>query len=732
MSPAAQSPQARAGTPIFRRLLLAFAAVTLVPVLALSLWVYRVAWENAREEIHEKHGLLARNLASPLYEYLDKHRAMLRLAADRVADAYPRWKGEELAHLLEDLLESYADLDMLAALEESAGTTRLLGAVRRENGGFTLLARLPPGGLPRELFVHPRDGSPLPLSSSGVRRSPYTGRPAVFLSAAHPVDATRRVRLLAELNVDAVERLRRTVRFGRKGHSAIVDQFGRVVAHPNPQWMAEMKDIADWPIVEKMLAGETGVTTFYSPFIGEDMVAGFASVPQFGWGIMVPQPLSEVKEKVWRYMGQHLLWLAGGLVATFVLAFYLALWITRPVNRLAAASLALDPDLTSPSPSLSPVSRRAPREVNQLSQALNQLLKRLAERQHQINTIVDHAPLLFLIADAEGRVRFAAGRLLSLWRHAGDLKDASLQSLFAGRLELDELLQRLRGGESRWLTLRSGDDTVLDLWFCPTLDEAGRVEQIILVGSDVSDSYLASRTAQLLEDNRRLLQRALSAEEEQRQRLARELHDQLGQDLAATRNYAAAIAQTVERELAEVPQALRPTVAALGDYAKRIADIAAHVQGNVRAMLERLRPETLDELGLVEAIREMLEAQKAQVAEVEFNVKPEVEAHLTDAALKTALYRIAQESLTNVAKHARAHHVEVSLCLEGKPPARVRLTVWDDGVGFTPARVRGGLGLAGMRERMAALGGKLDIESEPGQGCTVTAVAPLRPTAAPA
>ena len=104
--------------------------------------------------------------------------------------------------------------------------------------------------------------------------------------------------LLGELRTDLIEELRRTIRFGEKGHSAIVDKFGRVIAHPNPKWMEEMHDLSAQDLVQKMMRGESGVTEFYSPFLKEQMVAGYAAVPEIGWGVMVPQPKSEIERQV--------------------------------------------------------------------------------------------------------------------------------------------------------------------------------------------------------------------------------------------------------------------------------------------------------------------------------------------------------------------------------------------------------------------------------------------------
>jgi signal transduction histidine kinase len=141
----------------------------------------------------------------------------------------------------------------------------------------------------------------------------------------------------------------------------------------------------------------------------------------------------------------------------------------------------------------------------------------------------------------------------------------------------------------------------------------------------------------------------------------------------------------------------------------------------VQTLAFELRPSTLDEFGLVGALR-LLVARHGERARVpaSFSATP------TDARapveIETACFRIAQEALSNVARHARARHVEVTLTAQG---VALELTVRDDGVGFNVERLRTGPGLAGMGERAELAGGRLDIESAAGAGTTLRARFPL-------
>jgi len=136
----------------------------------------------------------------------------------------------------------------------------------------------------------------------------------------------------------------------------------------------------------------------------------------------------------------------------------------------------------------------------------------------------------------------------------------------------------------------------------------------------------------------------------------------------------------------------------------------------VQTLAFELRPSTLDEFGLVGALR-LLVARHGERARVRASFTAPTDAR-APVEIETACFRIAQEALTNVARHARARHVEVTLTAHD---LALEVTVRDDGVGFNVERLRTGPGLVGMGERAELAGGRLDIESAPGAGTTLRA-----------
>jgi signal transduction histidine kinase len=205
------------------------------------------------------------------------------------------------------------------------------------------------------------------------------------------------------------------------------------------------------------------------------------------------------------------------------------------------------------------------------------------------------------------------------------------------------------------------------------------------------------------------LRRVVEAQELERRRLARELHDETGQALTSILLGLRALDETLESEQSK---------AATGD----LRELVVATLQDVRRLAVELRPAVLDDFGLVAAL-EHLTASFAEQTGIAVDFGAALGDRRLPGEIETALYRLVQESLTNVVKHARAERVSIALTrMEGS----VKAVVEDDGQGFDPDRSDdGGFGLVGMRERLALLGGRLRIESSPGAGTTIAADVPL-------
>jgi signal transduction histidine kinase len=341
-----------------------------------------------------------------------------------------------------------------------------------------------------------------------------------------------------------------------------------------------------------------------------------------------------------------------------------------------------------------------------------------------LNAMSDGAALL----DHDGTILFGNRRLGEIARVPLEgLRGSRFQQLVApaerpsfGRF-LREATGRHAAGE---FAIVDGDASATPVWIAlstvplgghrgTTGPEARNGASVVMaIISDLTDRKRAEATR--LE----LMQRLISAEDDERRRIARELHDETGQALTAL----LVGLRVIEEQAVTID---------VQSAAQRLRGVAAETVDNVGRLARGLHPSVLDDKGLAAAARRHVsDFAKSFGVAVDLRLESIVSHPLPPLAATTA-YRILQEALTNVARHARARVVGVELKLEG---TTLELVVRDDGVGFDARAAlneASGLGLHGMQERVALLGGTVEIESRPGHGTVVRARIPVGPPPPP-
>ena len=347
-------------------------------------------------------------------------------------------------------------------------------------------------------------------------------------------------------------------------------------------------------------------------------------------------------------------------------------------------------------------------------------------RRAELQIILDVVPALIFYKDLEGRfvlVNRALAEAVGLPPEAFIGKtDADLGSPYAEARRADDrrVLDSgtpVRQREERLHTV-AGDRWLLTDKI-PYRDETGGIAGIIGLSVDITLRKQAEAALRASREQLRNFARRLQViREEERTGIAREIHDVLAQELTRLKLDLSWLGRRVARP---VDDGVRAGLAQKVSSMIELADVTIE---SVQKLATDLRPVVLDSLGLGPAIEWLAEDfQRRAGIRCAARVSPELPA--LERAQSTALFRIVQESLTNVIRHAGANSVEVALGAHG---ANLRLTVRDDGRGITPKEQADprSIGLLGMRERAALLGGETEIAPAPGGGTIVTVTAPLR------
>lgn len=337
------------------------------------------------------------------------------------------------------------------------------------------------------------------------------------------------------------------------------------------------------------------------------------------------------------------------------------------------------------------------------------------------------------------------GEQLNVWRSVGlenlgsstrsapavkEAQEIALQSETSRLFRLDALGDGLVAvGLCLPLRVREQAVGVLEVYGPEALAENNTVSILESLTSQAASAFENARLYGELAERERRLQdlvgKILVAQEEERRRVAYEVHDSLAQVAAAAHQHLQAFAQYHPPHTEEGR-----------DDLKRVSDLVRQTVGEARRIIANLRPTALDDFGLKSAVRLHLDALRAEGWRI--NYEEALGDERLPAATETAIFRVIQEALNNVGKHAGTKRADLSLerCTAGAPgeTGRIRLTVRDYGRGFVPASPtnRGTpagpgeqVGLTGMRERVVLLGGDFQVASRPGEGTLIVAEVPL-------
>ena len=293
---------------------LAFLISCSIPLIVFWFWPHSSVLDHQKDEVHERHLLIAKNIGAELELYYRDLVVAFTTLAPAIADG----EGDAQKPIFENLHFRH----VCVANAESGKVLR----------SFLDESYACPEQIPEERLSMFRD----------MARTADVKVSDVFvvegeLPRMYVVCETDGKLVVGAIHTTFFKEVQQRISFGRKGHAAIVDRTGRAIAHPRADWVESAKDMTMLPPVQGILAGETGVATFYTPALDADMIAGFTALKNSGWGVMVPQPIAELEEAAAAITQDAMIVILAGLVLSSVVALAVSACVSRKIVRIQAA-----------------------------------------------------------------------------------------------------------------------------------------------------------------------------------------------------------------------------------------------------------------------------------------------------------------------------------------------------------------------------------------------------------
>ena len=370
-------------------------------------------------------------------------------------------------------------------------------------------------------------------------------------------------------------------------------------------------------------------------------------------------------------------------------------------------------------------------EFDSIGHVFNRMAQTLEEslaENRRLALVARQSSDAIIIHDLEGRISFwnpAAERMFGYRMEEIVGRSATLLTTPERHAEVQENLDTVKRraliemNETQRLT-KDGRVVDVALSAAPLVDPLNdEVIGEICSMRDITEHKMVQQAERELERNRQLTRAIQSRLEEERRSIARELHDELGQCVTAIKTIGTAISNRARESAPDTHE-----------NAQTIVAVASHIYDVVHGIIRQLRPTALDHLGLSETLRETVSGWRARHPDIVCDLRLEGKLEGLGETINITVYRMVQECLTNIIRHADATRSEILVARGGDHPRGdvVRVVVRDNGKGFDQRAEREAthFGLIGMRERVQALDGEFRIDSIPGEGVTVTAVIPVK------
>jgi diguanylate cyclase (GGDEF)-like protein len=364
---------------ISRLVMGSFVFVLLLPLGFIISNLSQHSWESAQKELQEKHLLIAKSLVEPVNLYFSSYQQSLKVFVDSSNLSTKSANGiKSLTDTFVNTLDNIVAVSFLS-IEDGSSVISI-------NDQYKIKA-----SDSIESFSYHQTESKYRKydtnnSISSVIRSPVSRKPVVLVK--HHIignDLNKIGTLFMELDLAPIRDMCAKIRFGEKGTCIIVDQLGHVVAHPDKELENEIHDLSSIGVLEKLKNMGSGLWSFHLPFLDEDVVAGFTIVDKLGWGIIIPQPKSELESPFKSVINTVLTWLAVGIIISLLVAYILTQQITKPLNSLVVKSKEIGTRVDTFN--LGKIPKNSPNEISELWKALSALVSRLHKSNREVRKL---------------------------------------------------------------------------------------------------------------------------------------------------------------------------------------------------------------------------------------------------------------------------------------------------------------------------------------------------------
>lgn len=345
--------------------IITFCLTVVIPMTLFWIWPYSKALDSEIKDVNERHLVIAKNISMAFERYYQDVTGIFSV----IDTQSPK---QLKTHELQMLLKSY-HFELIILVDNKGLVKECL-----YNNPFSCPSKISNDVLTLAQYTMTNTG----VALSSVTEDKIIGTGPILLVVKKKQDNL----LLGYLSTRYIVQTGKKVAFGEKGHAAIVDQAGNVLAHPLDSWIKERKNISKISVVQKMLSGKTGVEEFYSPALKGNMIAGYTHVANANWGVMVPQPIKELENKAQAIDETAIFVMLLGLGLAFLVTIPLSFVLINPLENLSRAIKLIEKGESKVNLEWN-LSKLIPCEIRELKKSFSKMMEKIEKNKTEISTL---------------------------------------------------------------------------------------------------------------------------------------------------------------------------------------------------------------------------------------------------------------------------------------------------------------------------------------------------------